>query len=115
MSDIIFASSDAQREFWLGRNPSTPEAELWDRYGGTRSPAFMAVMRNEIAKVGVPDAQRLCWIKGDPTFDALIQASIDPAGRAYVGPSPPVSATPSQTIKAVTVRNALGLLLPRLK
>lgn len=41
--------------------------------------------------VAKPDGHRYSWIKGALEFDALRQAYIDPAGRAYVGPHPLVS------------------------
>jgi hypothetical protein len=61
---------------------------------------------HEHRRVGVPDGDRYSCIKGAIAFDTLRQASIDPAGRAYVGDRPPVAATPSQVIKAVHVHNA---------
>ena len=48
---------------------------------------------------------RLCWLKGKPTFDTLRQALIDPE-RAYVGSVPPVGASPSMVIDTVTISDA---------
>jgi hypothetical protein len=57
-------------------------------------------------EVGVPDGEKYSWIKGAIAFDTLRQVCIDPALRAHVGSAPPTSATPSQVITAVEIKNA---------
>lgn len=101
---VIFASSSAQREFWLGQRSDSVE-QLRERYGGCK-PCMHGSDAHEIAKVGVPDDDRFCWIKGALSFDALRQACIDPEGRAYVGIEPPKSAMPSQVISEICVHDA---------
>jgi hypothetical protein len=103
-SHIIFASSEAQREFWLGRR-SAAESELKERFGGLK-PCMHGIDAHEIRTVGVPDGNRYSWIKGAREFDALRQACIDPDGRAFVGVDPPSRATPSQVIATVEVTDA---------
>ena len=83
---FFFASNPKYRDFWLG-NGAASEKELRDRYGG-KKPCIWGCDAHELAKVGKPDQDRRCWIKGRPSFDALRQAFIDPE-RAYVGPTPP--------------------------
>ncbi|MEQ9662728.1 MAG: AAA family ATPase [Parasphingopyxis sp.] len=100
---VIFASSTAQREFWLGQRTDSVE-QLRERYGGCK-PCMHGSDAHEIAKVGVPEDDRFCWIKGALSFDALRQACIDPDGRAYVGIEPPKSAMPSQVISEITVHD----------
>ena len=36
-----------------------------------------------------PDNDHFCWVKADPTFQGLIQATIHPHGRFYIGLLPP--------------------------
>lgn len=48
-------------------------------------------------------------------FDALREACIDPASRASVGDTPPVSALPNQVIAAVTITDAFWARAPRLE
>lgn len=36
-----------------------------------------------------PDNDHFCWVKADPTFQGLIQATIHPHGRFYIGSLPP--------------------------
>jgi energy-coupling factor transporter ATP-binding protein EcfA2 len=102
---VIFASSVAQREFWLGQR-SANELELRQRYGGLK-PCMHGCDAHELKTVGVPDGNRYSWIKGAVAFDSLRQACIDPAGRAYVGSAPPVRATPSQVIEKIEIKNAV--------
>ena len=60
---------------------------------------------HNIAKIGKPDFDRFCWIKGAATLDALRQACIKPR-RSYVGVSPIAGATPSQVISRVQINGA---------
>ncbi len=108
----VFASSPAQREFWLGERSASVD-QLWDLYGGPK-PCLHGSDGHDPSRSGAPDRDRFSWVKGDPTFDALRQACIDPAGRAFVGPTPPVSALPSQVIANVAIEGAAWAATPRL-
>lgn len=108
----IFASSPRQRDFWLGLLPAASPQDLWDRYDGPK-PCLWGCDAHELARIGKPDENRFCWIKGKPTFDALRQACIDP-GRAYVGTEPPAGAAASQTIDKVSIENAPWAVTPYL-
>jgi hypothetical protein len=109
---VIFASSVAQREFWLGRKSVSVE-QLRERYGGLK-PCLHGSDAHELDKVGQPDDERYSWIKGALDFDSLRQACIDPAGRAFVGKRPPFRATPSQVISSVELTNAPWAMTPKL-
>jgi energy-coupling factor transporter ATP-binding protein EcfA2 len=109
---VIFASSVAQREFWLGRR-SKSENELRQRYGGLK-PCMHGSDAHEHKFVGIPDDDRYTWIKGAPEFDTLRQACIDPSGRAYVGLEPPVTVTPSQIIETIEINGAPWAQTPTL-
>ena len=102
---IIFASSEAQREFWLGRKPSMPADEVRRVYGGLK-PCLHGSDAHDIEAVASPFGNRFSWIKGALEFDSLRQACIDPAERAHVGSEPPATATPSQVISGIEVLNA---------
>ncbi|WP_184770986.1 TrlF family AAA-like ATPase [Aminobacter carboxidus] len=101
---IIFSSSPAQREFWIGQRGVTIE-ELRDRYDGCK-PCLHGSDSHDQKSVGQPIDNRFSWIKGALEFDALRQACIDPEGRAYVGEQPPRSAMPSQIISHVRIDDA---------
>ena len=109
---VIFASSPAQREFWLGRGVLPPR-EVSVRYGGLK-PCLHGSDAHDPRSVGMPDSDRYSWIKGDPTYDALRQACIDPSGRAFVGSEPPVTATASEVIAEIALEGAAWAQTPRL-
>ena len=102
---IIFSSSPAQREFWLGQRPGVTVEELRARYDGCK-PCLHGSDAHDQKSVGQPVDNRFSWIKGALEFDALRQACIDPEGRAYVGEQPPRSAMPSQVISHVKIDDA---------
>jgi hypothetical protein len=102
---IIFSSSSAQREFWLGQRPGMSIEELSARYDGCK-PCLHGSDSHDQKSVGQPVENRFSWIKGALEFDALRQACIDPEGRAYVGEQPPRSAMPSQVISHVRIDDA---------
>ena len=98
---VIFASSEVQREFWLGKRDLTP-VEVRSRYGGLK-PCLHGSDAHKLEDVATPFGDRFSWIKGALEFDALRQACIDPGGRAHVGAEPPASATPSQVIAQIEI------------
>ena len=95
---IIFASSPAQRDYWLGRK--TSPKDIVDRYDSSK-PCLHGSDGHSLDRTGNPDGARYSWIKGSPIFDALRQACIDPEGRAYVGEEPPLGAAPSELISSI--------------
>ena len=101
---IIFSSSTAQREFWLGQRGETIRS-LRENYNGCK-PCLHGSDAHEQNTVGQPDENRYSWIKGGLEFDALRQACIDPEGRAFVGSEPPHSAMPSQVISHLSISHA---------
>jgi len=101
---VIFSSSPAQRKFWLGNGTATPR-ELEEKYGGPK-PCIHGCDAHDLPKVGVPDGDRFTWVKGLVAFDTLRQALIDPKGRAFVGPQPPISTIPSQAISSIEIAGA---------
>jgi len=109
-SHIIFASSPSQREFWLGQRSATVD-ELRLRYNGCK-PCLHGSDAHNQSSTGRPTDDRFSWIKGALTFDALRQACIDPAGRAFVGAEPPRHALPSQVISQIEITNASWAATP---
>ncbi|MGL9623658.1 AAA family ATPase [Bradyrhizobium sp. U531] len=107
---VIFASSPAQREFWLGRRDLAPD-EMRARYGGLK-PCLHGSDAHKLDDVASPFGDRFSWIKGGLEFDALRQACIDPGGRAHVGAEPPASATPSQVISGIEIVDAPWMTTP---
>ncbi|NQE61486.1 TrlF family AAA-like ATPase [Caulobacter sp. RHG1] len=110
---VIFASSPGQRDFWLGRKPGMSAEQLRERYDGCK-PCLHGSDAHDTASVGKPFGERYSWVKGGLEFDALRQACIDPAGRAYVGAQPPFRATPARVISRVEVTGAAWATTPNL-
>ncbi|MDN4592139.1 phosphotransferase [Xenophilus aerolatus] len=101
---FIFTSSAAQREFWLGMKDLDAQ-RLNDRYGGCK-PCMHGSDAHNLASTAQPAKDRFSWIKGALTFEALRQACIDPANRAFVGAEPPKTAMPSQVISSIDIQDA---------
>lgn len=100
---VIFSSNPGDREFWLGRGKEQAEGII--KAYGSLKPCIWGCDAHELARVGRPDLDRLCWLKGKPSFDTLRQALIDPE-RAYVGSLPPDGASPSMVIDTIVINNA---------
>ena len=109
---IIFSSSVAQRDFWLGHGQVTGDA-LRERYNGFK-PCLHGSDSHSFGSVGKPTGNRYSWIKGELAFDSLRQACIDPNGRAFVGEKPPTSAMPSQVISHVAINDATWCETPHI-
>jgi hypothetical protein len=107
---IIFSAQSKQREFWLGRGAVTVE-KLRSNWGGCK-PCLHGSDAHEIAKVGAPDLDRYCWIKGDLSFESLRQTCLEPETRVHIGSAPPQGAMPSQVIASVMVTNTAWLKTP---
>ena len=107
---VIFASSQAQREFWLGERNLNSE-QMRTRYGGLK-PCLHGSDAHRVEDVATPFGDRFSWVKGGLEFDSLRQACIDPRSRAFVGPEPPPSSTPSQVISSINVSDAPWMETP---
>ena len=109
-ADIIFASSPAQREFWLGERELKPE-QIRARYGGLK-PCMHGSDAHRLEDVATPFGDRFSWIKGGLDFDSLRQACIEPRGRVHVGAEPRKSATPSQVVAELEAMETPWLQTP---
>lgn len=101
---IIFSSQPNQREFWLGHGVVS-EKELINTYGGLK-PCLHGSDAHSIDKVGKPDKERYCWIKGDLSFESLLQVCMEPELRTIVSKEAPSGAFESQTISSISMENA---------
>jgi energy-coupling factor transporter ATP-binding protein EcfA2 len=86
---VIFTGNDKDREFWLGLGADDEET-LNTKYGGLKLCIHGSDAHSAI-KLGRPDLDRFCWLKGDPTFDTLWQACLAPERRASVSSMSPGS------------------------
>lgn len=102
-SHLIFSSNPNDAAFWQGTGKLSPD-EVRQTYGSLKA-CIHGCDAHKLEEVGKPKEDRLCWIKGDLTFDSLKQACIEPT-RAYVGPRQPDGANPSQVVASISVKNA---------
>jgi energy-coupling factor transporter ATP-binding protein EcfA2 len=113
-ADIIFASTPKQRDFWLGKHPDFPAVKIEATYRSLK-PCMHGCDAHRLEKVGRPDLDRFCWIKGDLSFDTLRQAVIEPGDRVWIDPAPPPGPSDSETLGGVKVNDAPWLAKPELK
>jgi len=85
--DFIFSGNPTDCKFFLGEGSVT--SELLVRNYGSLKPCLHGSDAHDCAKVGLPDLDRLTWIKSDPTFRGLQQAIFEPNSRVYIGLKPP--------------------------
>ena len=110
-SDIVFASTPKQREFWLGKHPDFPPNKIETTYRHLK-PCLHGSDAHRLETVGVPDLQRYCWLKGDLSFETLRQAVLEPGDRVWIGEAPPPSASPSETLLRVEAESAPWIETP---
>ncbi len=110
---VIFASSPTQRAFWVGDGAASLD-KLRERYEGPK-PCLHGSDAHKLDRVGAPDEDRYTWLKGLVAFDTLRQACIDPRGRAFVGPKPPISTIPSQAIASIEIVGAEWAKSPKVE
>ena len=82
---IIFASTPGQIEFWLGKKEGYDRSYIERTYGALK-PCLHGSDAHREEQVGVPSLDRLCWLKGDLSFEAIRQAVIEPQDRVWIGP-----------------------------
>jgi predicted ATPase len=99
-ADIIFASTPSQREFWLGKKPNADRFFIERTYRALK-PCLHGSDAHRNPEVVSPDLERYCWIKGDPTFEALRQVVIEPEERVWLATAPPADSVPSVFISQV--------------
>lgn len=104
MAHIIFSANPRSINFWLGHGSLTSE-DLERQYNGCK-PCLHGSDAHSVDKTGVPDHDRLCWIKGDLTFETLRQACIEPAERVKIGVEPPKGALDGKTIDSLILTDA---------
>jgi ABC-type lipoprotein export system ATPase subunit len=104
-AQVIFSSTPGTREFWLGKRASCPLDKLEAAYDG-RKPCLHGCDAHQITKTCVPDEARHCWIKGDPTFESLRQALLEPEERVSIGDAAPDRHDASMCIAKIGFRNA---------
>nr|WP_244832502.1 AAA family ATPase [Caballeronia sp. TF1N1] len=110
---IIFSGNPKQSSFWLGHEKISV-AELTEKYGGPK-PCLHGSDAHTVTKVGKPDSNRFCWVKGDLVYETLRQLCLEPSQRVFIGEEPPLGALNGNIIKSVEVTNAPWLYQSRIE
>ncbi|QSR32332.1 hypothetical protein CFI00_17935 [Nocardioides sp. S5] len=110
---MIFASSPAQRTFWLGEGALSID-KLTKKYDG-RKVCLHGSDAHKLDRVGKPDGDRYTWIKGDATFESLRQACLEPKERAIVGEQPQKGALDYRVIERIIVSDADWMATPEIE
>lgn len=97
---IIFSATPSQREFWLGKHPNVPPNYIEKTYRALK-PCLHGSDAHSIPDVAATQNDRHCWLKGDPTFETLRQAVIEPEERVWIGESAPATGIVSMTVTEV--------------
>lgn len=92
---IIFSGSPNERAFWLRENPGLP-----------KRPCLHGSDAHRLDRVLRPDGDRLCWIRGNASFESLRQAVIEPERRVFIGAEPPREAAEGYVITRFDVDKA---------
>lgn len=113
MSQIIFSGRSGDRDYWCGKGADT-EKQVRKKYRGLK-PCLHGSDAHELSKVGNPDLDRYCWLRGDLKFETLKHICFEPERRVHVGKEAPSDGLPSYTIDKVKVKNADWLKNPEIK
>jgi len=105
---IIFSANPSQADFWLGKKPGHDGKFIEETYRFLK-PCLHGSDAHRNERI-TPDLQRYCWIKGDPTFETLRQAVLEPEQRVWLGEAPPVHRMPSVSIASLSTRDTPWLI-----
>lgn len=112
LAHIVFSGNPSDRRYWCGHGPDSGDV-LREKYGGLK-PCLHGSDAHDFDKVGNPDEGRLCWVRGDLTFETLRQICFEPERRVYIGHLPSLGGSPSNTITEIEVDNASWMISPKL-
>jgi len=108
---IIFSNNATDRNFWLGETSKATPSSIERRLGALK-PCLVGSDAHKVATIRDLPNTRMCWIKGDLTFDGLRQAVVEPAERVFIGGQSPEAETPPRAIQAVLAQESPWLGTP---
>ena len=101
-SHIILSGDPKQSEFWCGRGVLA-EQHLLERYNGKKL-CLHGSDAHTGERLGMPDLDRRCWLKGEPSFETLRMACLAPDTRGHIGATDPMEGYRHGRIARVSVR-----------
>lgn len=84
---IVLSSNEGDQRFWAGEGALDPAAVK--RQYRSLKPCIHGSDAHRLERTARPNGDRFTWIKGDPTFESLRQACIEPRARVAIGADPP--------------------------
>ncbi|NDL65767.1 TrlF family AAA-like ATPase [Acerihabitans arboris] len=106
-SDFIFSGSSTDREYYLGKKAGTTPEKIRVMYRSLK-PCLHGSDAHTLEKLFMPDLERNCWIKADPTFEGLRQVIWEPDCRVYIGKSRPGLTDQSRLISEIHIQPDSG-------
>lgn len=88
LSDLIFSGNENDVDYFLGKK--TNKEEVVSKCGSLKACVHGCDAHTE-DKLFVPDKNRHCWIKADPTFEGLKQIIFEPEYRVYIQENKPLN------------------------
>jgi energy-coupling factor transporter ATP-binding protein EcfA2 len=104
-ADIMFSGRPGDRTFWLGERPEA-DRQFIEKHYRVLKPCLHGSDAHQADKTGTPEKDRLCWLKGDLTFETLRQAVVEPGERVWIGTQTPGYAIPALTIQRAAFGSA---------
>jgi hypothetical protein len=107
-SDIIFSGNPKDATFFLGQKISVEDVV---QKCGSLKPCIHGSDAHTEDELFMPDEQRNCWIKADPTFEGLKQIVCEPGSRVKIQLLKPEEKNPNNVIKSFTTADGQCLEL----
>jgi ABC-type lipoprotein export system ATPase subunit len=104
-ADVMFTSRPKDRAFWLGELPDAGP-EFIEKHYRVLKPCLHGSDAHSQEDTGTPEQERLCWLKGDLTFETLRQIVVEPGERVWIGTHPPSQSIPALTVQKVSFASA---------
>lgn len=101
MSHAVFSSNHSDRDHYLGLEGDGPATVINEL--GSLKPCLWGSDAHSLEKVLMPDGNRYCWIKSDPTWDGLRQVVLEPEDRVAIQDQCPEPVKSTYTVKSISV------------
>ncbi|MDR1452968.1 MAG: hypothetical protein LBJ25_03225, partial [Candidatus Margulisbacteria bacterium] len=102
IADMIFSGNPSDRVYFLGLGIDS-ESAVKDKCGALKPCIHGSDYHggNNGRKLAVPDLNKYCWIKADPTFEGLRQVIYEPKDRICIQELEPDTKRPYQVIESI--------------
>lgn len=102
-SHAIFSSNENTRIWALGKSTEYGSPKEFVEEFGSVKPCIHGSDAHRFEGLCIPDQNRFCWIKADPTFEGLKQIVYEPAERVRIGPESPECKKNIYTLESASI------------